>query len=500
MSYCDRQGLTEECPLTQDKNNKYKLSHFFGNGMKLIVCCFAILSFAITTILILQLVYASKSLQANNGIHGAVATDYTNCSQIGTKILRKGGNAIDAAIAATICMTVVAPHKTGLGGGGCIMIYSHKDKSEPLLIDFANNTVGGIFGTIGMRLPAVLKGLECAHILKGVLPWNEIIEPAAKLARTGFVVSKELEYELSNNSDYGMLYGHINAGDTLILNDLADTLDAVAKNGTSVLYNGTLSLKLLRDEVKKEELLIELANYKPEMSTAKKVSFYKHSLYYPSDAVDFEASINALENLKISSEIASMTETMALVAQTLLHCSLRSLDMIKNDEQERYTGVMVMDGQDTYVSVLTGLSAPLGLAHMSGTGFLLDKTGNDNDLSTLLPIIFHNEEKPCELRGVLGTDDTILSCQLLYHLIVRGLNVSSAIEHPRYYLLSDGVSIENDQSHILKTILQNKSNISMPISNIDACSILKSVNAIMKHEDLITSHSDSRGGGLASRF
>lgn len=40
----------------------------------------------------------------------------------------------------------------------------------------------------------------------------------------------------------------------------------------------------------------------------------------------------------------------------------------------------------------------------------------------------------------------------------------------------------------------------MPISNIDACSILKSVNAIMKHEDLITSHSDSRGGGLASRF
>ncbi|XP_035733698.1 glutathione hydrolase 7-like isoform X2 [Vespa mandarinia] len=479
MSYCDRQGLTEECPLTQDKNNKCKLSHFFGGGMKLIVCCFAVLSFAITTILILQLVYASKLLQ------------------IGTKILRKGGNAIDAAIAATVCMTVVAPHKTGLGGGGCMMLYSHKDKSEPLVINFANNTVGGIFGTIGMRLPAVLKGLEFAHVLKGVLPWNEIIEPAAKLARTGFVVSKELEYELSNNSDYGMLYGHINAGGILKLNDLADTLDAVAKNGTIVLYNGTLSLKLLRDEVKKEELLLQLAHYKPEMSTAKKISFYKHLLYYPSGAFDFESSITALENLKISPEIASKTETMALVAQTLLHSNLRTLEMIKNVEEERYTGVMVMDGQDTYVSVLTGLSAPLGLAHMTGTGFLLDKTNNDNDLSTLLPIIFHNEEKSCELRGVLGTDDTILSSQLLYHLIVRGLNVSSAIEHPRYYLLSDGVSIENDQLHILKTVLQNKST---SISNIDASSISKSVNAIIKHEDLITSHSDSRGGGLASRF
>lgn len=98
-----------------------------------------------------------------------------------------------------------------------------------------------------MRLPAVLKGLECAHILKGVLPWNEIIEPAAKLARTGFVVSKELEYELSNNSDYGMLYGHINAGDTLILNDLADTLDAVAKNGTSgKQFENSLLYKLMK--------------------------------------------------------------------------------------------------------------------------------------------------------------------------------------------------------------------------------------------------------------
>ncbi|KAK2586188.1 hypothetical protein KPH14_001453 [Odynerus spinipes] len=500
MSYCDRQGLTEECPLTQDKSKKWKLNHCCGGGMKFIVCCFIILSFAITSILILQLVYASKSLQANGSSHGAVATDYTNCSQIGTKILRKGGNAIDAAIAATVCMTVVAPHKTGLGGGGYMMLYDHKDNSEPLVINFANNTVGGIFGMIGMRIPAVLKGLEFAHALRGVLPWYEVIEPAAKLARTGFVVSKELEYELSNNSDYGILYGHINAGDILILHDLADTLDAVAHNGTIALYNGTLSLKLLRDEIKKEELLQELANYKPEMSIAKKSTFYKHSLYYPSDAFAFEALIKALEELRIPHEIASATETMTVIAETLLQSDTRPIDVIKNVELERYTGVMVMDGQDTYVSVLTGLSAPLGLAHMTGTGFLLDKVGNDNDLSTLLPVIFHNEEKKCQLRGVLGTDDTILSSQLLYHLIVRGLNVSAAIEQPRYYLLSDGLSIENDQTHSLETILHDKLNLSISISHTDASSVSKSINAIIKHRDVIMSHSDSRGGGLASRF
>lgn len=349
-----------------------------------------------------------------------------------------------------------------------------------------------------MRIPAVLKGLEYAHTLKGVLPWHDIIEPAAKLARTGFVVSKELEYELSNNSDYGMLYGHINAGDILVLQDLANTLDEVAKNGAIALYNGTLSLKLLHDEIKKEELLEELANYKPEISIAKKSKFYKHTLYYPPNAFAFETAIKSLEDLGISYETASATETMTVIAQTLLQSNIRSVDILNNVELEKYTGVMVMDGQDTYVSVLTGLSASLGLAHMTSTGFLLDKVGNDNDLSTLLPIIFRNEERKCELRGVLGTDDTILSSQLLYHLIVRGLNVSAAIEQPRYYLLSDGVSIENDPTHLLETILHDKLNLS--ISHIDASSVLKSVNAVIKHRDLITSHSDSRGGGLASRF
>ena len=107
---------TEECPLTKGKSYKHKLNMYCGDGLKFIISCFTILSISITTTLILQILYADGTPQDKAGIHGAVATDYTNCSQIGTKILRKGGNAVDAAIAATICMTVVAPHKTGLGG------------------------------------------------------------------------------------------------------------------------------------------------------------------------------------------------------------------------------------------------------------------------------------------------------------------------------------------------------------------------------------------------
>lgn len=70
---------------------------------------------------------------------------------------------------------------------------------------------------------------------------------------------------------------------------------------------------------------------------------------------------------------------------------------------------------------------------MTGAGFLLDKMHDDNP-PNLLPIIFHNKETLCGLRGVIGTDDVVLASQLLYNLIVRGLNISAAIEYPRYLI------------------------------------------------------------------
>lgn len=60
--------------------------------------------------------FTTTKAEKQENKHGAVAADHTDCSLIGTSILHKGGNAVDAAVAATLCMTVVAPHKTGLGG------------------------------------------------------------------------------------------------------------------------------------------------------------------------------------------------------------------------------------------------------------------------------------------------------------------------------------------------------------------------------------------------
>ncbi|XP_076630907.1 uncharacterized protein LOC143346574 isoform X1 [Colletes latitarsis] len=348
MMRYDNSRPTEECPLTKNRSYKHKLSIYCGDGLKFIISCFTILTISITTTLILQIFYTEKHPQDYAGIHGAVATDYTNCSQIGTKILRKGGNAVDAAIAATVCMTVVAPHKTGLGGGGYIMIYNHKEQTNPVIIDFANNTIEGTFAQNKMRVPAVLQGLKYAHTLEGKLPWSEIIKPSVTLAKEGFVVSKELATEVSKNINYEILYGHLSAGDILKLHKLGDMLNAVAQHGTNVLYNGTFSQKLLHDKDQLSKLSTQLANYKPLVYSAKKSSFYKHAVYYPPHMSLLESMIVSLKNLKISMENVSATETQIRVAEALIHSVSIQSQLKQHAEEEKYTGVMAMDWKDTY--------------------------------------------------------------------------------------------------------------------------------------------------------
>lgn len=476
------------------------MSAYCGDGLKFIISSFTILTIAITTTLILQLVYTDDSPQKKASVHGAVASDYTNCSQIGTKILRKGGNAIDAAVAATVCMTVVAPHKTGLGGGGYIMIYNHKEQSDPIIIDFANNTVEGIFAKNGIRAPAVLKGLEYAHTLKGNLPWSEVIEPSVALAKQGFVVSKEFASEVSKNTDNESLYGHLNAGDILKLNELADTLEAVARHGANVLYNGSLSRDVFHDETNVLEEAEQLANYEPLVYAAKELTFYGHKVYYPLHSTIIQSMIVTLAKLQISTDNASTIETQVRVAEALIHSITIPLQKKQNVAEERYTGIVAMDWEDTYVCIITGLSVPFGLGYMNNAGFLLDKVDNDNTLTMFTPIIFHNEKSVCGLRGLFATDDVFLIGQLLYNIIVRGLNVSAAIEYPRYYVLSDGLATESDPKHSVDILIRNELNSMISVSQTDANLILKSVNAIIKRKDLMSSHSDSRGGGLSSRY
>ncbi|XP_033215716.1 glutathione hydrolase 7-like isoform X2 [Belonocnema kinseyi] len=497
MHFIIRQPPTEECPLTKERSDKCTDCRCSRSGFGIICCCFFILSIAITTALILQLSYGN-SIPPGKTAHGAVATDYTNCSQIGTKILRKGGNAIDAAVAATVCMTVVAPHKTGIGGGGYIMIYSQIGPKTQLVVDFVNNTIEGQFGKANTRIPAVLKALELVQSLRGNLAWQEVIEPSVSLARTGFIASRELAYELSKHSDYEKKFHPVNGGEIYQRPILANTLELVGQHGADVLYNGSLSSEIVSKIGTDQKLLRDLASYEPQVIAAKETSLFDHTILYPPHANLVEFTLKELEKLHIQKENATTIESQIQVAEALVHANLISQHPIIT--RQKYAGVVAMDWQGTYVSIVTGLNSPLNVSLKTDAGFFLDTIDQRDGLINLTPVLFHDDVPNCGLSGSFNSDDPAVIGQILYNYLAVGFNLSTTIEYPRYYLLPDGVAIENDSSYSIDMAVLNQLKSSRPPSAVDPNSIMKSINMIIERRNKISSHSDSRGGGLSSRY
>jgi hypothetical protein len=138
--------------------------------------------------------------------HGAVATENSLCSDIGVQVLKDGGNAVDAAIAGTLCIGVVNMFSSGIGGGGFMVVRIPTENGKPdhFVIDFretapaASNTTmfnknpaSSMWGGLSVGVPGELKGLDEAHRRWGKLPWKRLVQPSIDLAN-GWTVGREL--------------------------------------------------------------------------------------------------------------------------------------------------------------------------------------------------------------------------------------------------------------------------------------------------------------------
>lgn len=238
------------------------------------------------------------------GKRGAVAAEVERCSVIGVNILKQNGNAVDAAIASTLCTGVIDMFSSGIGGGGFMIVRvprscSKSEKKDGLkycstktTIDFRETAPAGAYptmyegrpnaarwGGLAVGVPGELKGLEEAHRRWGRLPWHKLVEPSIRLAE-GTWVSPELDKRLklfgSNmvddpdwsevfvNQDRGTL---LREGERIKRTALAKTLKAVAQNGSDVFYHGPIAESM----VKKAQLtggvlsIEDLANYQVEV-------------------------------------------------------------------------------------------------------------------------------------------------------------------------------------------------------------------------------------------
>lgn len=200
--------------------------------------------------------------------HHMIAAANPLAAEAGRTMLRKGGSAVDAAIAAQMMLTLVEPESSGIGGGAFMLVLDGKKltsfdgreeapaSATPGMFLGADGTPLGhreaIPGGLSVGVPGVVAMLELAHQKHGKLPWADLFAPAIHLAETGVPVTKKLANALANYPEVAAMPDikrHftkpdgtlVKAGDTLKNPELAATLRLIAAHGARAFYSGTVA-------------------------------------------------------------------------------------------------------------------------------------------------------------------------------------------------------------------------------------------------------------------
>ncbi|MDN6448802.1 MAG: gamma-glutamyltransferase [Enterobacterales bacterium] len=210
----------------------------------------------------------AASMPAVEAKNGMVVSSQHLASQVGVDILKMGGNAIDAAVAVGYAQAVVNPCCGNIGGGGFMTI--HLANGEDTFINFRetapaaasanmyldeNGNVkkgASLYGYLAAGVPGTVLGLDTAQRKYGKLTRQQVMEPAIKLARDGFILNRGdtdiLDTTIAkfrDDPEAARIFLRPNGdplqpGDRLIQADLANTLESIAQNGPDAFYQGKI--------------------------------------------------------------------------------------------------------------------------------------------------------------------------------------------------------------------------------------------------------------------
>lgn len=284
--------------------------------------------------------------EAVTGGRGMVVSDSEPAAKVGIEILRRGGNAVDAAVATAFAMAVTYPEAGNIGGGGFMMIHPGNDRpvvcvdyreiapaaAHPTMFELGesrlNQKIAGVPGTV--------RGLALAHEKYGSLPWKQLVTPAIQLAKEGFEINRRValglnaaltglpeelaEFERVFSPPEGSSWRE---GDRLVQPDLAQTLKLIAEQGPQAFYQGKIAEQIVAEMQAGNGIITlkDLKNYQaklrePVQGTYRGYTIYGAQLPSSGGIVTVE-TLNILENFDLKSAGRFSTKTLHLLIESM---------------------------------------------------------------------------------------------------------------------------------------------------------------------------------------
>ena len=301
--------------------------------------------------LLCNMVVAREPVRAR---HGMVASTNEVASRVGVEIMKRGGNAVDAAIAVAFALAVTHPPAGNLGGGGFMLIRLKDGRSTfidyremaPLLahrniyLDKNGDPIKGEGGSlVGYRaagVPGTVRGMELAlkKYGSGKLTWSQLVEPARRLAANGFTVTHTLARWLGNSKDYLSTYAETKRiylkggalykeGELFRQPELAATFARLQRFGPNEFYEGETARLIVADMKRNNGLMTleDLRGYIAKERTPVRGNYRGHEIISappPSSggAVLIEM-LNILEGFELGKLEPSSSDRYHLMAEAM---------------------------------------------------------------------------------------------------------------------------------------------------------------------------------------
>jgi len=427
---------------------------------------------------------------------GVIATPHHLASEVGAQVLRDGGNAIDAAIAADAVLCVVYPHMTSVGGDLMAIVWPAGESSPVGLIGAGRSgelaTIEAVRergfdqmparGVLSVTVPGTVEAW--ARLLErfGSVGFGVVLEPAAALAQDGYLITKGLAENLASAAELLLrepaayaLYPPMHAGMLLRNPDLASTLRDIARHGINGFYRGDIAAAIATAIKKRDGFITnqDLATHRSQWTEP--VAFpYRDLVVYQLPpptvglvAASFALRLQAGQEFRAARAAAyalrdlyiSDPDFVTAPAEAFLDPAApaaRHVDATPRSGDTIY--LCAADEHGNVVSLIQSVAYDFGSGIVAeGTGMLLQNRGayfkldpshanrlepRKRTMHTLIPAMAARDGRPWAAFGTMGGDrQPQLQTQVLRNLVNEGLDPAEAVARPRKAVLTDGQTL-----------------------------------------------------------